>query len=109
MHLIHWILVYSILFNYLNKCNSLRITFKRSVFLKLVVSQAVTDDTFHGHQGNDLLNWAIARPSVYRVKKESSIRDLEEMIAENMVISIFNQALTLFSKILITLNYILNI
>lgn len=45
----------------------------------------MTDDPFHGYQGNDLLNWAIARPSVYRVKKECCVRDAEEMIAENMV------------------------
>jgi len=46
--------------------------------------EAVTDDPFHGYQGNDLLNWTTARPSVYRVKKESSVRDMEEMIADNM-------------------------
>jgi hypothetical protein len=50
-----------------------------------ILPQAVTDDPFHGYQGNDLLNWTTARPSVYRVKKESSVRDMEEMIADNMV------------------------
>ena len=54
-------------------------------FLYNPILQAVTDDPFHGYQGNDLLNWATARPSVYRVKKESSVRDLEELIATNMV------------------------
>ena len=40
---------------------------------------------FHGYQGNDLINWTQARPSVYKVKKESTVRELEETLASSMV------------------------
>lgn len=56
---------------------------KQEAHLYMTV-ESVTDDMFHGYQGNDLINWSQTRPSVYKVRKESTVRELEETLASSM-------------------------
>ena len=47
--------------------------------------QVVTDDSFYGHQGNDLFDPDRANYRTFKVKKTATVSEFLETLAENMV------------------------
>ena len=47
--------------------------------------QVVTDDSFYGHQGNDLFDSEHANYRTFKIKKSSTVTEFLDTLADNMV------------------------